>query len=71
MNVLQVEFKRNYNDEEDKARFLLFKDTLEQIKDHNKKFELGKADVPATLNEYSDWTDEDKRKLLGMPLEKI
>lgn len=65
-----MEFKRNYTEEEDKVRFLLFKDTLVEIEKHNRKFEIGKADVPATLNEYSDWTDEDKRKLLGMPLEK-
>lgn len=66
-----MEFKRNYTEEEDKTRFELFKNTLSQIKEHNIKFELGKADVIATLNEYSDWTDEDKRELLGMPLSEI
>jgi hypothetical protein len=39
-----------------------------QIKEHNKKFEQGKADVLATLNEYADWSDDEKRKLLGMPV---
>lgn len=71
MLKLQLEFKRNYTEEEDKTRFSLFNNTLAQIKEHNEKFELGKADVPATLNEYSDWTDEDKRELLGMPLEAL
>lgn len=62
-----MDFKRNYTEEEEKARFSYFKDTLEQIKEHNLKYELGKADVPATVNEYSDWSDDEKRKLLGMP----
>lgn len=63
-----MDFKRNYTAQEDKNRFELFRDTLEQISEHNKKFEMGKADVVATLNEYSDWTDDEKRKLLGTPV---
>lgn len=66
----QVDFERNYTSDEELSRFELFRDTLDQIKEHNKKFELGKVDVPATLNEYSDWTDDEKRKLLGTPLRK-
>ena len=68
--IKQIDFKRNYTTDEDLMRFELFKETLEQIKEHNKKYELGKVDVPATLNEYSDWTDDDKRELLGSPLKK-
>lgn len=64
----QLDFKRNYSIEEDKVRFSYFNDTLQQIKEHNKKYKMGKADVPAGLNEYSDWSDEEKRKLLGMPV---
>ena len=63
-----MDFKRNYSTEEDKTRFMLFKETLVEIAVHNKKYELGKTDVPAGLNEYSDWTYEEKVKLLGMQI---
>lgn len=61
---IQVEFKKSYTGEEDKARFMLFVDTLEQIGKHNEKFAKGLAEVEAGLNEYSDWSDDEKQKLL-------
>jgi bacterioferritin (cytochrome b1) len=64
IHVLQVDFKKTYADAEDKTRFKLFTDTLEQIKEHNEKFKKGLADMEAGLNEYSDWNDEEKRKLV-------
>jgi autonomous glycyl radical cofactor GrcA len=45
-------------------RFELFKETLEQIKEHNRKYAAGKVDVAAFPNEFSDLTDDEKRKLL-------
>lgn len=68
LKIFQLDFKRNFSEEEDKVRFNYFKDTLEQIKEHNRKYAIGKADVPAYLNEYSDLSDDEKRKLLGMPM---
>jgi Cathepsin propeptide inhibitor domain (I29) len=59
-----VEFKKSYTGEEDKARFMLFVDTLAQIDKHNEKFAKGLAEVEAGLNEYSDWSDDEKQKLL-------
>jgi hypothetical protein len=43
---------------------MLFLETLEDIKEHNEKFKKGEADVEAVLNEYSDWTYEEKKKLV-------
>jgi hypothetical protein len=45
-------------------RYQLFLDTLEDIKEHNAKFMKGEADVEAKLNEYSDWTYDEKKKLV-------
>lgn len=45
-------------------RFKLFLETLKQIDAHNEKFAKGQVEVQAGLNEYSDWTDEEKTKLL-------
>jgi Cathepsin propeptide inhibitor domain (I29) len=59
-----VEFKKNYADEEDKMRFMLFADTIEQINKHNEKFSKGLVEVEAGLNEYSDWSNDEKQKLL-------
>lgn len=44
---------------------MLFRETVKQIKEHNKKFAKGLAEVEAGLNEYSDWTDAEKTRLLG------
>ena len=45
-------------------RFKLFLETLKQIDVHNEKFAKGQVEVEAGLNEYSDWTDAEKTKLL-------
>lgn len=45
-------------------RFMLFLETLRQIDRHNEKFMKGLADVEAGLNEYSDWNDKEKSKLV-------
>lgn len=51
--------------DEDKKRFKIFKDTLEQIKEHNEQFKKGKVDIEATLNDFSDLTNEEKLKLIN------
>ena len=43
----------------------LFEETLQQINEHNEKFKKGLVEVDAGLNEYSDWTYEEKMKLLN------
>lgn len=62
--TFQIEFSKIYENDEDTMRFMLFRETLEQIKEHNIKFSKGQVDVEAGLNEYSDWTDVEKRKIL-------
>lgn len=63
-STFQIEFKRNYNAEEDKMRFKLYEETAKQINEHNIKFKKGLVPVEAGFNEYSDWTDVEKTKLL-------
>jgi hypothetical protein len=64
-SLSQDEFNKKYENDENEMRFKLFLDTLEQIKEHNMKFMKKEAEVEAALNEYSDWTYEEKRKLIG------
>lgn len=52
-------------------RFKLFLETLKQIDAHNEKFAKGQVEVQAGLNEYSDWTDEEKTKLLQWTMNKL
>lgn len=61
----QIQYKRVYKADEDKKRFKIFKDTLEQIKEHNDQFKKGKVDIEATLNDFSDLTNEEKLKLIN------
>lgn len=61
----QIEFGKNYGNDEDRLRFMLFRETLDQIREHNVKFARGQVDVPAGLNEYTDWTYEEKKKLVA------
>lgn len=42
----------------------MFRETLDQIKEHNVKYAKGLVDVPAYINEYTDWTYEEKKKLV-------
>lgn len=63
-NRFQLDFNRNYSDDEDQKRLKLFEETLQQIEQHNEKFKKGLVEVEAGLNEYSDWTFEEKTKLL-------
>lgn len=63
-NRFQLDFNRTYSDEEDRKRLKLFEETLQQIEQHNEKFLKGLVEVEAGLNEYSDWTFEEKTKLL-------
>lgn len=65
--TFQIEFKKSYGTDEDEMRFKLFKETLLQIDEHNMKFKKGLVEVEAGLNDYSDWTYEQKTKLLGVP----
>lgn len=63
-NNSQTQFKKKYGAQEDKLRFALFVDTLGQINEHNQKFAKGLVNVRANLNEYTDWTYAEKKKLL-------
>lgn len=63
-NRFQLDFNRTYSEGEDQKRLKLFEETLLQIEQHNEKFVKGLVEVEAGLNEYSDWTFEEKTKLL-------
>lgn len=38
---------------------------MDQIKEHNDQFKKGKVDIEATLNDFSDLTNEEKLKLIN------
>lgn len=63
-HYFQQDFGKNYSDDVDQKRLKLFEETLQQIEQHNEKFAKGLVEVEAGLNEYSDWTFEEKTKLL-------
>ncbi|CRL00263.1 CLUMA_CG013536, isoform A [Clunio marinus] len=62
---MKVDFKKSYDKKQDETRFELFRATLKQIDDHNVKFKKGEVEHEAGLNEYSDWNDAEKMKLIA------
>lgn len=46
-------------------RFAIFKETLERVNEHNAKFERKETTYKQGLNKMSDWTPEEKNKMLG------
>jgi DNA-directed RNA polymerase subunit E'/Rpb7 len=61
----QTEHDKNYADEEDAMRFEIFKENLNMITEHNAKFEKGETTYKMGLNKMSDWTKEERSKMLG------
>jgi hypothetical protein len=62
-----LQHNKNYaNEEEDKIRFEIFKDTLKKIEEHNKLYEAGKVTFKMGLNHMSDWKDEERNNMFGL-----
>lgn len=60
-----MKFERNYDEEEDKKRFELFKKSLASVKDHNAKFAKGESTFELGINHFSDRTEEENAKNRG------
>lgn len=56
----QVEHKRNYDEEEDKVRFELFKESLKEVEEQNEKYKKGESSWFAGINQFSDRKQEEK-----------
>ncbi|RZC38023.1 cathepsin L1 [Asbolus verrucosus] len=59
----KTKFDKNYPDaKENNRRKQIFIQYLQQVEDHNKKYEAGSISYSIGVNQFSDWTDEEKRK---------
>lgn len=56
---------RDYNEEEDKARFEIFKATLAKVKEQNEKYDQGLTTWKAGLNQFADMTEQEHSKRKG------
>jgi len=64
-NNYKSQFDKSYSEEEDAMRKELFRETFDMIEAHNKKYEAGEVTYKMGLNQFSDWTAEEKQKLFG------
>lgn len=46
-------------------RFELYKKSLAEVEEHNKKYEAGSETYTKGMNNFSDWTEEESKNLLG------
>ena len=60
-----LQFNRLYNGVEHENRFAIFKAKFEEIEKHNALFHLGQESFTLGLNQFSDMTNEEYKKLLG------
>ena len=63
MAISQDLFNRSFDVEEDRTRFEIFKRNLAQVKEQNAKFKRGESKHGAAINDFSDRTEEERRKL--------
>lgn len=59
-------FQRNYNADEDKTRFEIFKKSVEYVEQQNAKFARKESTFGAAINEFSDHTEEEKKQRQGL-----
>lgn len=60
---IQVKHGKQYENEEEEAnRFTIFKENLNKITEHNKKFETGEVSWSQGLNQFADLTQEEFAK---------
>lgn len=52
--LFQAEYKRNYNDAEDKVHKEIYFKNKKMIEDHNKLFKAGKVDYELKINQFTD-----------------
>lgn len=62
---LQKDFTKNYGAGEEATRFEHFKKNLKFIEEHNAKFERGESGFSVAINELSDRTPEERKRIRG------
>jgi Cathepsin propeptide inhibitor domain (I29) len=63
---LQIKHKRNYNAEQDKVRFEIFKETVAFVEQQNAKYARGEIEWMSEINFFADLTKEE-RNMYMMP----
>ncbi|XP_050518139.1 digestive cysteine proteinase 1-like [Diabrotica virgifera virgifera] len=62
---------KEYTDEEEPRRLEIFKENLQKIEEHNKKFEAGEVTYQMGVNKFADLTSEEMSQFRGFkPREK-
>lgn len=54
LSHFQKQFNKNYEGDEDKRRFNLFKDQVQGIIDHNEKYKKGEVTFSQGINNFTD-----------------
>ncbi|XP_028134133.1 crustapain-like [Diabrotica virgifera virgifera] len=63
----KIKFNKNYSsDLEEKLRKQIFINSLNRVKEQNEKYEKGEDTWYAGINQFSDMTDEEKRRHTGL-----
>ncbi|XP_072399417.1 protein CTLA-2-alpha-like [Diabrotica undecimpunctata] len=62
-------YNKSYDEAEDAMRFALFKERFYKIKAHNKRYEAGEVTWREGLNEFTDWTEEQRNQPGLLPID--
>lgn len=66
MITFQEKFNKTYDATEDLQRLEIFRHKLDEIHEHNEKFEKGLELYSLGLNQFSDWTYDELKNLHGL-----
>lgn len=62
----KAKFDKKYEGDEESMRFEIYKKSLAEVEEHNKKFEAGLETYAKGMNNFSDWTEEESNNLHGV-----
>lgn len=60
---MQEKFHKSYDHDEDLKRFEIFKKKLADFEAHNEKFKKGEVTYSVGINQFTDLSDEEFRKM--------
>ncbi|XP_066157313.1 cathepsin L-like proteinase [Euwallacea fornicatus] len=60
-----VHHKLYQNKAEEATRFQIFKDNLEEIREHNRRYERGETTFKEGVNQFTDMTAEEFKRIYG------
>lgn len=64
--LIKVLFKRDFGEEEDQARFAVFKKNVGLVEEHNAKYDRGESSYTLGINEFSDRHSHELKHLHGL-----